>query len=77
MAILHRLALPHSDIRYQDPIASLFSFNSAVGACESCRGFGRVVGVDMGLVIPNDKLTLRAGPSSPCRRPPGPNARTT
>ncbi|MGH6640614.1 MAG: excinuclease ABC subunit UvrA, partial [Polaromonas sp.] len=30
-------------------------------ACETCRGFGRVIGVDYGLVIPNDKLTLRAG----------------
>ncbi|MDZ4396419.1 MAG: hypothetical protein U1C86_01790 [Hydrogenophaga sp.] len=39
----------------------MFSFNSAVGACEACRGFGRVIGVDYGLVIPNDKLTLRAG----------------
>ena len=39
----------------------MFSFNSAVGACETCRGFGRVIGVDLGLVIPNDKLTLRAG----------------
>ena len=50
-----------SDIRYTDPIASMFSFNSAVGACEVCKGFGRVIGVDYGLVIPNDKLTLRAG----------------
>ena len=39
----------------------MFSFNSAVGACETCKGFGRVIGVDYGLVIPNDKLTLRAG----------------
>ena len=39
----------------------MFSFNSAVGACETCRGFGRVIGVDYGLVIPNEKLTLRAG----------------
>ena len=39
----------------------MFSFNSAVGACDTCRGFGRVIGVDLGLVIPNDKLTLRAG----------------
>ncbi|MBG9389609.1 excinuclease ABC subunit UvrA [Caenimonas aquaedulcis] len=50
-----------SDLRYADPIPSMFSFNSAVGACETCRGFGRVIGVDYGLVIPNDKLTLRAG----------------
>ncbi|WP_395687855.1 excinuclease ABC subunit UvrA [Caenimonas koreensis] len=55
------LHCPESDTRYTDPIPSMFSFNSAVGACEACRGFGRVIGVDWGLVIPNDKLTLRAG----------------
>jgi excinuclease ABC subunit A len=55
------LHCPESDLRYADPIPSMFSFNSAVGACETCRGFGRVIGVDYGLVIPNEKLTLRAG----------------
>ncbi|MFZ3220672.1 MAG: excinuclease ABC subunit A, partial [Rhodoferax sp.] len=63
------LHCPQSDLRYTDPIASLFSFNSAVGACETCRGFGRVVGVDLGLVIPNDKLTLRAGAVKPMQTP--------
>ncbi|MDW5445120.1 excinuclease ABC subunit A [Polaromonas sp. SM01] len=55
------LHCPDSDLRYGDPTPSLFSFNSAMGACETCRGFGRVIGVDYGLVIPNDKLTLRSG----------------
>ena len=55
------LHCPDSDMRYTDPTPSLFSFNSAMGACETCRGFGRVIGVDYGLVIPNDKLTLRSG----------------
>jgi excinuclease ABC subunit A len=55
------LHCPESDIRYSEPTPSMFSFNSAVGACEACRGFGRVIGVDMNLVIPNDKLTLRGG----------------
>ncbi|WP_439113073.1 excinuclease ABC subunit UvrA [Hydrogenophaga sp.] len=55
------LHCPESDIRYTDPAPSMFSFNSAVGACDACRGFGRVIGVDYGLVIPNDKLTLRGG----------------
>ncbi|HNW03333.1 MAG TPA: excinuclease ABC subunit A, partial [Burkholderiaceae bacterium] len=59
------LHCPESDLRYTDPIPSMFSFNSAVGACETCRGFGRVIGVDYGLVIPNDKLTLRAGAVKP------------
>jgi excinuclease ABC subunit A len=63
------LHCPQSDIRYADPIASAFSFNSAVGACDTCRGFGRVIGVDYGLVIPNDRLTLRAGAIKPMQTP--------
>jgi excinuclease ABC subunit A len=55
------LHCPDSDTRYTEPTPSLFSFNSAMGACDKCKGFGRVIGVDYGLVIPNDKLTLRAG----------------
>jgi len=55
------LHCPDSDLSYSAPTPSMFSFNSPVGACETCRGFGRVIGVDYGLVIPNDKLTLRSG----------------
>src|SRR5690606_8905197 len=55
------LHCPESDIRYSAPTPSMFSFNSAVGACEACRGFGRVIGVDHDLVIPNARLTLRGG----------------
>ncbi len=63
------LHCPDSNLRYSDPIPSAFSFNSAVGACETCRGFGRVIGVDYGLVIPNEKLTLRAGAIKPMQTP--------
>lgn len=63
------LHCPESDHRYVDPIPSAFSFNSPVGACEKCKGFGRVIGVDYGLVIPNDKLTLRAGAIKPMQTP--------
>ena len=63
------LHCPESDHRYTDPIPSAFSFNSPVGACEKCKGFGRVIGVDYGLVIPNDKLTLRAGAIKPMQTP--------
>ncbi|WP_342129654.1 excinuclease ABC subunit UvrA [Hydrogenophaga sp. OTU3427] len=63
------LHCPDSDIRYTDPMPSMFSFNSAVGACEACRGFGRVIGVDYGLVIPDEKLTLRAGAIKPIQTP--------
>ena len=55
------LHCPDSNLRYSEPLPSMFSFNSAAGACETCRGFGRVIGVDYGLVIPDEKKTLRAG----------------
>jgi len=63
------LHCPESDRRYAEPIASMFSFNSALGACDTCRGFGRVIGVDYGLVIPDDKLTLRGGAIKPMQTP--------
>ncbi|RQP23150.1 excinuclease ABC subunit UvrA [Piscinibacter terrae] len=63
------LHCPDSDIRYADPQPALFSFNSAMGACETCRGFGRVIGVDYGLVIPDHRKTLRSGAIKPMQTP--------
>ena len=53
------------DIHYQDPTPGLFSFNSPVGACDTCRGFGRTIGIDYGLVIPDDTKTLAGGAVKP------------
>jgi excinuclease ABC subunit A len=53
------------DRSYQEPTPSLFSFNSPVGACESCRGFGRTIGIDYGLVIPDETRSLRGGAMKP------------
>ncbi len=53
------------DIAYADPLPSLFSFNSPIGACERCRGFGRVIGVDLGLVVPDEGKTLADGAVKP------------
>ncbi|MEK6244958.1 MAG: excinuclease ABC subunit UvrA [Pseudomonadota bacterium] len=55
------LHCPDCDISYSEPTPAAFSFNSPLGACETCRGFGRVIGVDFGLVVPNESLTLREG----------------
>ncbi|MFM7533385.1 MAG: excinuclease ABC subunit UvrA, partial [Rubrivivax sp.] len=63
------LHCPESDLRYADPQPALFSFNSAFGACETCRGFGRVIGVDFGLVIPDPRKTLRSGVIKPLQTP--------
>src|SRR5882757_9346921 len=59
------LHCPDCDINYKDPSPSTFSFNSALGACEVCRGFGRSIGVDYDLVIPDRSLTLRGGAIKP------------
>jgi excinuclease ABC subunit A len=55
------LHCPDCDISYTEPTPAAFSFNSPLGACDVCRGFGRVIGVDFGLVVPNEALTLREG----------------
>src|SRR5688572_6987566 len=49
------------DIHYSEPTPAAFSFNSPLGACDGCRGFGRVIGVDFGLVVPNENLSLKEG----------------
>ena len=48
-------------IRYEDPEPRLFSFNNPVGACPSCQGFGRIIGIDMDLVVPDPSKTIRQG----------------
>jgi excinuclease ABC subunit A len=63
------LHCPDSGRRYRAPQPAMFSFNSPAGACEACRGFGRVIGVDWGLVIPDAKKTLRGGVIKPFQTP--------
>jgi excinuclease ABC subunit A len=57
------------DIAYSEPTPAAFSFNSPIGACGACRGFGRVIGVDYGLVIPDESKTLREGAIKPWQTP--------
>ncbi len=57
------------DLHYQDALPSLFSFNSPIGACEKCRGFGRVIGIDYALVIPDPGKTLGEGAIRPWQTP--------
>ena len=48
-------------ITFEEPTEQLFSFNSPVGACPTCGGFGRVIGIDEQLVIPNSALSVYDG----------------
>ncbi|TCO81764.1 UvrA family protein [Plasticicumulans lactativorans] len=59
------LHCPDCERSYAEPLPSTFSFNSPIGACETCRGFGRVIGVDYGLVIPDAGRTLDGGAIKP------------
>ncbi|MEJ2698480.1 MAG: hypothetical protein P8Z70_02295, partial [Desulfuromonadales bacterium] len=56
---------PDCDLHYQEPQPNLFSFNSPIGACETCRGFGRTIGVDYDLVVPDPGKTLEDGAVKP------------
>ena len=49
----------------RDPVPNLFSFNSPLGACETCRGFGRVIDLDLDLVIPDPRRTILEGAIKP------------
>lgn len=43
---------------FQEPNDQMFSFNSPVGACPECEGFGKIIGIDEHLVIPNQSLSI-------------------
>ena len=55
------------DLDYRDPVPNLFSFNSPVGACESCHGFGRVLTLDDDRIVPDPRLSIRDGAVKPWR----------
>ncbi len=56
---------PHCEISYRDPVPNLFSFNSPLGACPRCHGFGRIIEIDIKLVIPDPKGSIEDGAIKP------------
>lgn len=48
-------------IKFEEPSDQLFSFNSPLGACPTCEGFGKIMGIDEGLVVPNRSLSIFDG----------------
>ena len=48
-------------IKFEEPNDNMFSFNSPLGACPTCEGFGRIIGIDEKLVIPNSTLSVYDG----------------
>ena len=48
-------------IKFEEPNDNMFSFNSPLGACPTCEGFGNIIGIDEKLVIPNSSLSVYDG----------------
>ncbi len=59
------LMCPSTGISYQNPEPNLFSFNSPKGACEHCNGLGTVNEINVKKIIPNPKLSIKAGGFAP------------
>lgn len=57
------------NIDYSPLEPRLFSFNSPLGACPECEGFGNVIGIDMDLVVPDPRKSLREGAVAPWNTP--------
>jgi excinuclease ABC subunit A len=59
------LVCPACARSFEPPRPSLFSYQSPVGACPACRGFGRTLGIDWAKVIPDEALSIRDGALRP------------
>jgi excinuclease ABC subunit A len=56
---------PKTGFTLRAPTPGLFSFNSPLGACPKCRGFGRVIGIDLEKAVPDPSLSIRQGAIKP------------
>jgi excinuclease ABC subunit A len=54
---------------FLEPTPHMFSFNSPLGACTNCQGYGRIIGIDLEKVIPNRDLRLDEMPVTPWNSP--------
>src|SRR5206468_6275775 len=64
-----RFACNKCGTEFLEPTPQLFSFNSPLGACTNCQGYGRIIGIDMEKVIPNRSLRLDELPVAPWNSP--------
>ncbi|MEI6175553.1 MAG: excinuclease ABC subunit UvrA [Verrucomicrobiota bacterium] len=56
---------PVTGFTLRAPTPALFSFNSPLGACPMCRGFGRIIGLDLGKAVPDPSLSITRGAIKP------------
>jgi excinuclease ABC subunit A len=64
-----RFACNKCGIEFIEPVPHLFSFNSPLGACTNCQGYGRIIGIDLEKVVPNRDLRLDEKPVTPWNSP--------
>jgi excinuclease ABC subunit A len=69
VTVARGLVCPKCARRFEAPRPGLFSYNSPFGACEACRGFGRVIAVDWDKVFPDGRKTLAGGAIRPWSGP--------
>lgn len=55
------LAFEADGMTFEEPTEHMFSFNSPIGACPTCEGFGKIMGIDESLVIPNQEMSVYDG----------------
>ncbi len=63
------LHCPNCNISYRKPSPNLFSFNSPLGACKNCNGFGKTIEVDIDAVIPDKTLSVKDNAIKPWSTP--------
>jgi len=69
LAFTERFRCPDCSLNFPEPVPTLFSFNSPMGACPTCNGFGATLEFDLDLIIPDPERSLDDGAVDPWTKP--------
>ena len=69
LAFTERFRCPNCSLTFPEPVPTLFSFNSPLGACPTCNGFGATLEFDLDLIIPDPERSLDDGAVGPWTKP--------
>jgi excinuclease ABC subunit A len=69
LAFSNQMVCDHCGRAYSAPEPRLYSFNSPLGACSECEGFGNVIDIDLDLIVPDPRKSLREGAIAPWTTP--------
>ena len=69
LAFTERFRCPSCSLTFPEPVPTLFSFNSPMGACPTCNGFGATLEFDLDLIIPDPERSLEDGAVDPWTKP--------